>query len=406
MKRLLAVPMAMVVLLGAGCGRGGTSGASGSTTEFRIASPVDRTGADAAVGKFWSTGLDAAVTAVNKDGGILGRKVVVDFQDTQSNPQTASQVASDMLGSGKYQALVPTASGAMSQPILQAVNRYKVLTVGTGPLLDMGDPATYPTVFDVKYDAQAQGRATGCLAASFHPKRVAFLHIDDPFPTAQIKAMTPILQQGGAQIVADEAYPFAATDVTPQVQKIKQARPDVLVVFAYFNSLSAAVKAIAAVDLTGVQVVGDAEVAASPPSSFLAAGTALPKNIVAMQWGINARVGGQLSDAQRTAVDAISPGLGGKFTAVLATYLYAYDALKLIKWAAERAKSDKTPAMVQELEKLGSGVSPGPGTFITASPPYSASNHRNGGPMYAVDVAGEYLDGTFPALHPIESCAS
>jgi ABC-type branched-subunit amino acid transport system substrate-binding protein len=396
-----------LLLLATACGRGGSGGTtSGTPTEFRIASPVDRTGADAAVGKFWSTGLDAAVKSVNAGGGILGRKVAVDYQDTQSNPQTASQVANDMLASGKYQALIPAASNAMSQPILQAVNRYKILAVGTGPLLDMGDPAKYPTAFDVKYDARAQGEATGCLAASFRPKRVAFLHIDDPFPTAQIKAMTPILQKGGAQIVADEAYPFAATDVTPQVQKIKQAHPDVLVLFAYFNSLSAAIKAIDAVDLSGVQVVGDAEVAAAPPSSFLAAGTPLPKNIVAMQWQINSRVDGKLSAAQQSAVDAVSPGIGGKFTAVLATYLYTYDALKLIKWAAETAKSDRSAAMVKQLETLAGGASPGPGTFITADPPFSASTHTSRGPMYAVNIAGEYLNGTFPALNQIPACTS
>jgi ABC-type branched-subunit amino acid transport system substrate-binding protein len=406
MKRMLVVCSACVLLLVAGaCGRGGTA-TTASPTEFRIASPVDRTGSDAAVGKFWSTGLDAAVKAVNAGGGILGRKVVVDYSDTQSNPQTASQVANDMLASGKYQALIPAASNAMSQPILQAVNRSKILAVGTGPLLDMGDPTKYPTVFDVKYDAQAQGEATGCLAATFHPKRVAFLHIDDPFPTAQIKAMTPILTSGGAQIVADEAYPFAATDITAQVQKIKQAQPDVLVLFAYFNSLSVAIKAINTVDLTGVQVVGDAEVAAAPPSSFLAAGTPLPKNIVAMQWQINSRVDGKLSAAQQTAVDAISPGIDGKFSAVLATYLYTYDALKLIKWAAEKANSDKTTDMVKELETLGAAGNPGPGTFITADPPYSATTHRNGGPMYAVNIAGEYVGGTFPALYPIPACAS
>ncbi len=404
MKRWLAVPVTGAIFLAAACGSGGGSGGSASSKEFLIASPIDRTGADAAIGGFWGAGLNAAVKAVNASGGILGRKVAVDYQDTQSNPQTASQVANDMLSTGKYQAMIPTSSGAMSQPILQAANRYKILTIGTGPMLDMDNPAKYPTSFDVKFDATSQGQAVGCLAASYSPRRVAFLHIDDPLPTAEIAAMTPILTAKGAQIVANESYPIDATDVTAQVQKIKQANPDLLVLFAYFNSLSAAITAINSLDLN-VQVVGDAEVSAAPPSSFLAKGTPLPKKFVAMQWAVNSRVNNTLSAAQQAGIAAVSPALGGKFSAVLATYLYTYDALKLIKWAAEKAKSDSTDAMVKELETLGKGGQD-PGTFITPDPPYTSSFHGNRGAMYAVDLSGQYVSGTFSVIKPIPSCAS
>lgn len=405
MRKWFVVPVVGAMLVTAAACGSGDDGGSGSPGEFRIASPIDRTGSDAAVGKFWSTGLDAAVSAVNAEGGIRGRKVVVDYRDTQSNPQTASQVANELLSSNKYQAMIPTASNAMSQPILEAANRYKMLTIGTGPLLDMSDPKKYPTVFDVKYDAAAQGRATGCLAASYHPKRVAFLHIDDPLSIAEIKAMTPDLEKAGAQVVADEAYPFAATDVTAQVQKIKQAKPDVLVLFAYFNALSTAIKAINALDLTGVQIVGDAETAAAPPSSFLAADTPLPKNLVAMQWAINARVDNKLSAAQQAGIQAVSGALGGKFSAVLATYLYTYDALKLVKWAAETAKSDKSTDLVRQLETLASTADAAPGTAVTAKPPYSPDFHGNRGEMYAVNIAGEYQSGTFPVVSAVPNCS-
>ena len=399
MRRTLAVAAAGVLVVASACSSSG-SGSSGSSV-FRIASPIDKTGSDAAVGGFWSAGLDAAVKAVNAKGGIMGRKVVVDYKDTQSNPQTASQVTDSMLSTGDYQAVIPTSSGPMSQPILQVVNRYKILAVGTGPMLDMSNPKLYPTSFDVKYSADSQGKAVGCMAVSYHPKRVAFLHIEDPFPEAQIKSMTPELEASGATVVADESFPFAATDITPQVQKIKAAHPDLLVVLAYFNAMSTAIKGIDAIGLDNVQIVGDAEAAAAPPSSFLASSTRMPENFVAMQWAVNTRVDGQLTAGQKTAINAVSPALKGQFNAVLATYLYTYDALELIKWAAEKAKSDDSSDMVKQLESLSGTPSENTNAYIVNPPPYSSSFHGNRGKMYVVDVSGKYISGTFPEVRPI-----
>jgi branched-chain amino acid transport system substrate-binding protein len=376
-------------------------GALDSDHPFKIASPKDETGSDAAIGTFWGAGLEAATEYVNAHGGILGRKVVVDYKDTQSNPQTASQVTNDMLAGGGYQALIPTGSGPSGQPILQAVNKAKILAIGTGPVAEMNDPTKYPTVFDTKFSTTSQGQAVGCLAASFSPKRVALLHIDDPFPTAQIAAMKPMFEKNGIQIVEEETYPFTATDITPQVQKIQAAKPDVLIIFAYFNSLSAAITAVKSLNFTNVQIVGDAEMSAAPPASFLADPNDLPNSAVAMQWAVNSRVDNTLTDRQKTAADLISPKIGGKFAAVLATYLYSYDALLLVKWAAETAKSDKTPDMVKALESLKEKPVD-TGASIMATPPYSSTFHGlEGAPFYGVDLKGEYVSGTFPVIKPI-----
>jgi branched-chain amino acid transport system substrate-binding protein len=389
----------------AGSSSGSSSGGGSTSGEFRIASPIDRTGSDAGIGTFWSAGLDAAVKKVNGDGGILGRKVVVDYKDTQSNPQTATQVTDAMLSTGKYQALIPTASGAQSLPILQVVNKYKILTAGTGPLLDMGDPTKYPTVFNDNFSPTDQGKAVGCLTLSFKPKKVAFLYIDDPLPVAEVGVMTPMFKSAGIDVVADEKYDFAATDISAQVQKIAGAKPDVIVVMAYFNALSTAIKALDAAGLgKTVQMVGDADTSAAPPATFLAAGTDLPAKLSSMQWQINARTGDDLSPAQKQASDAVTDAIGGKFSVALSTYLYPYDALLMIKWAAEKAKSDKSADMVKAMETMGSDTGPGPGTLIVPKPPYSPTNHQSTGPMFVVDIAGKVVSGTFPASGPIPSC--
>lgn len=422
MRRWMALPVVAALSLAVACGGSsnsakqttGPSGSSGgggggldTSHPFRIFSPIDRTGADAAIGTFWSTGLNAAVDTVNANGGILGRKVVVDYSDTQSNPQTATQVTTQALASGNYQALIPTAASTSSLPILQVVNRYKILTVGASGVLNMDDPKVYPTAFTTTVDQGVQGHATACLAMKYHPKSVAYLWVQDPTFEGNAAGMTSVWNKYGVKIVANESYPFAATDVTSQVQKIMQAHPDVLIIGAYFNALSAAIKAIDDLHYN-VQLVGNAETSAAPPSSFLAASTPLPKNIVAMQWEINARINDQESAAQKKAAAAIGPKINDKYVAVVATYLYAYDALMYVKWAADTAKSDKTPDMVKALETLGSKTGVDTGGLIAANPGYTPTSHGLTSPLYNVDLHGKYVDGTFPTLDssPIADCTA
>ena len=83
-----AISLVLTVCIGA-TGASGTSGTApklNTSNPFRIASPWDGTGADAAVGAEWRAALSAAVTHINQHGGILGRKVVVTYEDTQSSP--------------------------------------------------------------------------------------------------------------------------------------------------------------------------------------------------------------------------------------------------------------------------------------------------------------------------------
>jgi branched-chain amino acid transport system substrate-binding protein len=365
---------------------------------FRIASPQDETGSNAAVGANFKAGLDIAVKQINKAGGILNRKVVVDYQDTQSSPVKAAQVMSDMLSTGNYQAVIPSSLGATTPAIVEAINRAKILSITPNVGTKVGDPKAFPTMFGPQFDIKRTGQATACLVASYKPKRVAILGIEGPFPDSQIKEVKKKVKADGGKIVGEERYAFDATNITAQVQRIVNAKPDVIYLTAYYGAVTTALQALSDLGANNIQIVGDEQTVIAPPSTYMPKTLTPPKGMVGMGWAVNVHFGNKLTPAQKTLTDQIQAGLGSTIPVALNTFLFPIDALHLMKWAAEDAKSDSTPKMVAALETLSKRPSVRPGTTIVPNPLYSPKTHLySGGKFYKVDFNGKVLGGTFPA---------
>jgi|GEM_PF-5754242 len=411
MKKWIVAPLLAALTMSGltWVGSGAPAGAAKSLTTanpFRVFSPVDRTGADASIGQFWSTGLNAAVKYVNAHGGVMGKKVVVTYKDTQSNAQTATTITTNALSSGKFQMVIPTAAAASGPPILQIAKRFKTLIIGASSVGNMGTGKAYPYAFVTNVSQPVQGLATACLAQqTYHPKTVAYLYVKTTEWTYQTPQMARVWKKYGVKVVADEGYTFNATDVTPQVEKIQQAHPDVLIIGSFFQYLATAIKAIDALNYT-VPVVGNAETSAGPPSSFLSSSTPFPKNSVEMQWKINARINTVLSPQQKQAQAALTPTLKGNYPVAIATFLYTYDALIYAQWAADKAHSTSTPAMAKQLETLGKNKSANTGGLIAPNPGYTATTHWLQSALYPVDINGTFVKGTFPTTkgQPIATC--
>ena len=108
------------------------------------------------------------------------------------------------------------------------------------PTLDTADDngKVAPDLFDDVYTSSYPGHATACIGASFHPKRVAILAIEGPYPDAMIANVDKEMSKIHAKVVATERYSFTATDITAQVQHLLAAKPNVVFLFAYFGAVN------------------------------------------------------------------------------------------------------------------------------------------------------------------------
>lgn len=112
---------AAVVALGAGCGGDGGSekvteaGSKDAASKLKcpggtlaIGMAKAKTGGFALFDKTGAQGSLVAVDKVNADGGVDGCKLKVDWQDTKSDPATAAQVATGLIGKGAKVLIVPS----------------------------------------------------------------------------------------------------------------------------------------------------------------------------------------------------------------------------------------------------------------------------------------------------------
>ena len=78
---------------------------------YKIGSSVGLTGYAAAIDRAWRDGLEVAIDHVNKNGGILGRKIQLFVEDNKSEPQEAVTVYRKMISSDKVDSFI---SGCVS----------------------------------------------------------------------------------------------------------------------------------------------------------------------------------------------------------------------------------------------------------------------------------------------------
>jgi branched-chain amino acid transport system substrate-binding protein len=401
--RVIAVGCVAALAMVAACSSSSKHVAAGSGP-FLIASPVDLTGANAQLGKTDQEGLNAAVQEVNSHGGILGRQVQVDYVDTRSDPQGAAQALSEMLASKNYAAVIPSSGGSTTLPLLQIIKSKAILGVLVGSEAHMGDPTYYPTVFVTASSFAEQGTDVGCTVDSYHPQRVAFIHLDDPFNNTVTSSATQLLTSKGVQVVDTEAYSFTQLDVTAQVQRIMQSKPDVLVLSSFYFKIDPVLKAMQDLNFTNVQVVGDSGVSSGPPGAVLSSMSEIPKGMVAISAASDVRIGGTYTSRQNQVISLLQPTAGGFKTGMLSGYLYNYDALQLVKWAADKAGSDTTPAMVKALETLNAHPSD-TGALAQPDPPFSPTNHQYTGESYYVsDYTAPTVNGTFVGIKSVPKC--
>lgn len=234
-RKVAALVAAILVITGlASCG----AAASGSD-EIRVGLIFPTTGAMAALGTDQNDAARLVLEWANDNGGIDGKKIRIVEGDSRSDPGVGATVAQRMIdqdqvqviigsyASGIAQAIVPVARrnrvvlwevGAVAPDIAQEGNRYLVRTVGTA--------ATYATA-DIEF---LEGYLAPKLGKPVTELRVAVAHEDGPFGTSVADAIVEQAEDKDLDVVVREAYPENSTDLTPVVLRLKEARPDVLLI--------------------------------------------------------------------------------------------------------------------------------------------------------------------------------
>ena len=110
LKKILFTSAAAVLAASALAGCGGGSGSKSDGDTIKIGTDLEMTGNQAAYGQDAMRGAKLAVEEINKNGGVLGKKLELVSLDNKSEPSEAASAAQKLVDEGVVAVVAPNMS--------------------------------------------------------------------------------------------------------------------------------------------------------------------------------------------------------------------------------------------------------------------------------------------------------
>jgi len=171
-------------------------------------------------------GVDLYLKVVNEAGGIHGRKIRTVYYDDGYKPQEAVAHTKKLVEQDRIFAVIAPQGTPPVVATLEYLEENKV------PLLFpfQGSPVTrgrkYVFSGMTLYDRQSK-MMIDYLAGSRKYRKFAVLYQDDEYGTSFLKAFEKDLGRFGRKLVAVQSVKPGVIDVSPQIAKLRDAKPEV-----------------------------------------------------------------------------------------------------------------------------------------------------------------------------------
>jgi branched-chain amino acid transport system substrate-binding protein len=322
----------------------GTTPGGQTGTPIRIAILAPMSGQVATFGQSTRDGAILAIEEWNARGGVLGRQVEYQVEDSQCSADPATNAANKAINQDGVKFIIGEVCSSASIPVSEIANANKVVQISptsTNPTVTKNlDGSTKQYIFRACFIDPFQGTVGAKFALDNLNAGTAFILLDQG--NDYVRGLAEFFEEafvaGGGTVVGKETYVKEDTDFSAILTKVASANPDVLYIPDYYNILNLVGAQAKQMGITAVMLGGD---------------------------------GWDSSDLDRAAVDGgfftnhyspddprpIVSGWVSNYQArfgsepdALATL--AYDAANLLLAAIEAAGSDDTTAVAAAMEQL------------------------------------------------------
>jgi branched-chain amino acid transport system substrate-binding protein len=173
-----------------------------------------------------------AVEEVNSRGGIKGRKIVLEVEDDKCEAAVGVSAAQKILTSGKPLAVLGAVCSSVTlaiAPIFESNTIVLISPASTSPLIT--NAGNY--IFRVIPTDALRGKVFAEYVYSIGHRNVSLLYINNDGGLGNQKTFAENFHRLGGKILSVEAYPQDTRDVRAQLTKIKQQKPDAVVIVSY-----------------------------------------------------------------------------------------------------------------------------------------------------------------------------
>ena len=277
-----------------------------------------------------------AIEEINKAGGVMGRQIETIVEDGASDWPTFAEKARKLLEKDKVAAIFGCYTSASRKATLPVVEKLKGLLY-------------YPTYYEgleqspnILYTAQ---EATQSVVAAVNwlaekkGKKFYLIGSDYIWPRTTNKIAKPTIAKAGGTVVGESYYPLGSIEFASEVNKIKAAKPDVILSTVVGGSNVAFYKQLVAAGLTGKNQALLALAVSEEEASGIG-----PENLEGFLSCM-----GYFQSLKNPANERFVKAFKAKYGANRVTgdtLACGYTSVYLWKLAAEKAKSFDVPAVV------------------------------------------------------------
>jgi branched-chain amino acid transport system substrate-binding protein len=207
----------------------GVSWPSLAQQSMRIGASIAITGRDEVQGGYVREGYTLCQKHVNEKGGILGRPIEFLIRDDGSDPKTAVGLYEKLITEDKVDAVMGPYGSASTNAVADVTEKHRKFMIapaaGTTSIWEKG--RKYLMMVLSPLEGATEG--TIDLAARNGLKTMALINVDTLPAKAVAKGALELAEKKGLQVVIHEIYPPGTTDFSAILNKVKEAKPDLLV---------------------------------------------------------------------------------------------------------------------------------------------------------------------------------
>jgi len=226
---ICVMALAGMMLMGCGGEEKPAEISKAAMAPIKVGGLTDMSGPTSSVGVPYSAGLRDGVKYVNEQGGINGRMIEFDLQDTAYNVQQGLSLYKKMVNTDKVVCIQGYGS-AVTEALIRNLAKDKVPNFSASYSAHLTDPKKAPYNFFIAADYTTQLRAAlkyfrDTWKESSAP-RLAFIYPDHPYGLSPIKGGKEYATELGYEIVGDANVSLKAIDATTELLPLKEAAPD------------------------------------------------------------------------------------------------------------------------------------------------------------------------------------
>ena len=236
------------LIFSSGCKKDETSSNSTSAPEapqsqtVKIGATLPLSGDAAVWGKNTQDGIELALAEINQSGGVLGRKMMVVYEDTKAMAKEGVSAYQKLTTVDKVSAIIDDSVSSVTLANAPLADRDHVVILATG--------ATAPKisgiskyVFRIWNSDAYEGQVSAEYAfKKLGLKKIAILYINNDYGVGLKQVFSSEFEKQGGKIVDTEAFDQGATDMRTQLTKIQASAPDGLYLVGYPKEIPIALK--------------------------------------------------------------------------------------------------------------------------------------------------------------------